>query len=342
MTTHEREITRPVDLCDPSGRTLDPAAKGWSRSAHVRANLAGRWGRTKRWDYWAVLAGDLVVAITYADVDYLGIASVWWVDLVTGETGGAEANVPLARGFQLPERYGTSPLRHRGGGVELDIDETPAGTLLEARWHERDGRSSRLEVLVELPPGHQNLHVVIPWSERTFQYTAKHQARPAHGTLSIGRMVHGIGDDGDAWGVLDVGRGRWPYRTNWNWGAGAGRTEDGAVVGLQLGGKWTEGTGFTENGVTVDGRLEKVGAELEWHYDWSDPMAPWRVQHPDGSIDLALSTRYDRHTKVAAVVMGMEVHQVFGWWSGHVTGPDGRRHRLAGVQGFAEECRARW
>ena len=41
------------------------------------ANLRGGWGRTKRWDYWCVLAHDLVVSVTYADVDYLGMVTVW-------------------------------------------------------------------------------------------------------------------------------------------------------------------------------------------------------------------------------------------------------------------------
>ena len=36
------------------------------------ANLSGVWGRTKKWDYWAILAGDLIVSGVYADVDYLG------------------------------------------------------------------------------------------------------------------------------------------------------------------------------------------------------------------------------------------------------------------------------
>jgi hypothetical protein len=125
-------------------------------------------------------------------------------------------------------------------------------------------------------------------------------------------------------------------------GGGAGRADDGAVVGIQLGGRWTVGTGFTENGITVDGRLNKIGAELEWTYDWDEPHRPWRVRHPDGSLDLTLTTRYDRHTKVAAVVAGMEVHQVFGSWSGHVTDADGSRHQVTALQGFAEECRAKW
>ncbi|HRW42408.1 MAG TPA: DUF2804 family protein, partial [Microthrixaceae bacterium] len=133
-----------------------------------------------------------------------------------------------------------------------------------------------------------------------------------------------------------------PYRTRWNWGGGAGRSEQGAVVGLQLGAKWTEGTGHTENGVIVDGRLTKIGVELDWTYDWDAPMHPWRVRHPDGSLDLALTPRFDRHSKVEAVVMGTEVHQVFGRWSGHVTTDEGEVHHLSGLQGFAEESRSRW
>ena len=40
MTTHEPEITEPVDLCLPDGR-LNPAAVGWTRRPLHRANLRG-------------------------------------------------------------------------------------------------------------------------------------------------------------------------------------------------------------------------------------------------------------------------------------------------------------
>ena len=192
--------------------------------------------------------------------------------------------------------------------------------------------------------------MVIPWSSSRFQYTSKHQARPAWGALQVGEVEHRVGvHPGDtldpaaqAWGVLDVGRGRWPYSTRWNWGGGAGRSAEGPVVGLQFGAKWTEGTGATENGVIVDGVLTKIGAELDWTYDWDRPLEPWHVQHPDGSLDLVLTPTYDRHTKVNALVLATEVHQVFGTWSGHVTADDGRTLHVDGVLGFAEESRSRW
>lgn len=340
MPTHEPELTAAVDLCTADGTRLAPAARGWSRTPLHTANLRGQRLRTKRWDYWAVLADDLVLAITYGDVGYLGTATMWWADLRTGVEGGRDVPVPGGRGLHLPDRPGTEPLRFRSRRLALDLVDDPQGTTLLARWDEADGTPGALDVRVELPPGHESLNVVIPWSDRRFQYTSKHQARPAHGTLRVGDVVHEIDD---AWGVLDVGRGRWPYATRWNWGGGGGRATDGTtVVGLQVGARWTEGTGFTENGVIVDGRLTKIGDELEWAYDWDHPQRPWRVRHPDGSLDVTLTPRHDRHTKVQAGVVATEVHQVFGRWAGHVTTEEGRRVEVDGLAGFAEESRSRW
>ena len=339
MATHEPELTEPVDLCTPDGRRLNPAARGWSRRPLHRANLRGGWGRTKRWDYWAVLTEDVVVTVTFADVDYLGLAVVGWIDLRDHTVGGHQTARPLARGIELPEVSGSRPLRHGDGDVMLEAVTDDDGTRLDGAWTESDGRPSSLDVLIAQPPDHESLNVVIPWSDRRFQFTSKHQARPATGTLTVGEAVHRL--DG-GWGVLDVGRGRWPYSTRWNWGGGAGAASDGRTVGIQVGGKWTDGTGFTENGVVVDGRLVKLGAELVWSYDWDDPMQPWRVTSPDGDLDLTLAPVHDRHERTNAVVLSTEVHQVFGHWSGTVPDGTGGAVRVDGLLGFAEESRSRW
>jgi hypothetical protein len=350
VTTHEHELTEPVDLVGADGRTLHPGARGWSRRPLHRACLRRGWGRRKRWDYWAILAGDLVVSAVYADVDYLGLADVWWVDLSSGRSGGRGIVAPGARGLSLPDVPAAAPLRVRRRHLELDISDDSTGTThLRATWRERDGAPGRLDAEVALPSGHESLNVVIPWDDRRFQYTSKHQARPANGELVVGdrRWSFGAGRDGAdeegaAWGVLDVGRGRWPYRTRWNWGGGAGRVDDGRVVGLQLGGIWTNGTGFTENGVLLDGRLTKLGRELRWDYDWEDPMRRWRAVDPGGQLELELEPRFDKHTRLEAGVMGTETHQVFGRWTGWFVPDEGEPVTVTAVQGFAEESRSRW
>jgi hypothetical protein len=344
VTTHERELVEAVDLCTPDGLWLNHSARGWSRRPLHRANLDGRFGLNKRWDYWAILAGDIVISSTFADVDNFGLADVYWADLTIKESGGQSIVVGAGEGIALPEVPATAPLEVDRDGLTLRIADDSRGTSITAAWTELDGRSGQLDLLVELPPGHESLNVVIPWSDELFNFTSKHQARPATGTLRVGDRRWRIGEpDGPtAWGVLDVGRGRWPARLNWNWGGGAGPC-DGHIIGLQVGAKWTEGTGFTENALIVDGRLSKLGSELEWDYDWEQPMSPWRVADPGGQLDAVLTPRFDRHSEIdISPDLGSETHQVFGTWSGQLVTDEGLALDFDGLQGFAEEARQRW
>jgi Domain of unknown function (DUF2804), N-terminal/Domain of unknown function (DUF2804), C-terminal len=343
LTTHENELTAEVDLCTPDGDRLNPAARGWSRRPLHRANLRGHFGVNKKWDYWAVLAGDIVVSCVYADIDHLGLADVWWADLASGSAGGKGVVTAGNEDFDLPDRPGTSPLRINRDGFWLEIaDDAVTGTHLRSSWSELDGRLGRLDAVVALPAGHESLNVVIPWSDELFNYTSKHQARPATGSLTVGDRTWALGGEtGDAWGVLDVGRGRWPAEIVWNWGGGAGRSGD-HVVGLQFGAKWTAGSGYTENGVIVDGVLTKIGRELEWTYDWDEPLRPWRVSDPGGQLDVILEPRYDKHTQLPGRDRGSETHQVFGTWAGRLRTDDGIELEFERLQGFAEEARQEW
>ena len=344
MATHETELTEPVDLCSADGRHLDPAALGWSRRPLHRANLAGGWGRTKRWDYWAIQAEDVVIAVTVADIDYLGLVTVNWIDLTSHRSGGRSVIRPLGRGVELPETPCTGRLTHESRTLTVGVSYEPStSAVLRARWTERGGAEGHLDVTVAPPPGGESLNVVIPWSETRFQYTSKHQGRAVSGSAEFDGRTFEFGGDGlEAWGILDVGRGRWPYRTRWNWGGGAGASADGRGVALQFGAKWTERTGFTENGVLIDGRLNKIGEELRWDYSWLDPLGPWRVRSADGSLDVTLIPEHDRHDRINAGVVRTEVHQVFGRWAGTVPDGEGGQLTVDRIQGFAEESRSRW
>jgi len=184
---------------------------------------------------------------------------------------------------------------------------------------------------------------VIPWSDRRFQFTSKQNSRPAMGTVRAGERAWSIGASAPAMGVQDLGRGIWPYANRWNWAAACGRADDGRLVGLQLGGKWTVGTGFTENALCVDGRLTKIHEELEWTYDWDEPLKPWRVRTPGSDrVDVTLTPAYDRYDRTDLGLLKMEVHQCFGTWSGRIVADDGVPAMLDGIDGFAEEARNRW
>jgi len=139
--------------------------------------------------------------------------------------------------------------------------------------------------------------------------------------------------------VLDHGRGRWPYDVSWNWGAGSGLLADARTFGIQVGGRWTDGTGSTENGIVVGGELHKISSSLVWEYDLSAPLDRWRVR--GGGLD-AVFTPF--HVKRSATNLGLvssRTDQCFGLWSGSVALP-AESIAFAGIEGFAEDVRNRW
>lgn len=343
----ERELTAPVSLTTSEGE-LNPAALGYTRTPlHDTSGIGGRhrWGRNKRWEYWNVITPQHILAVTVSHVDYLALHAVWLLDRSSGEVISRDAIIPLGLGATLPGSLGAGPASGRGPGLQLQIEELPggAGTRLV-------GAIPRLafDLVAERPAGHQAMGVVVPWRRSTrrgtrhatkiprFQYTVKDVARPAHGALVIDGVRHPVQA---AWAVLDHGRGRWPYRVRWNWAAGSG-TVEGRRIGLQLGAKWTDGSGATENALVVDGQLSKISEELRWDYDPADWMRPWRITGQ--RADLTLTPFHRKHGSTQALVIASRTDQLFGTWSGWVLDDLGERISVDGIEGFAEDVTNRW
>lgn len=322
------EITTETDLCDPRGR-LNRGGVGWSRTPLHRPNLRG-WGRTKRWEYWGLVTGTHVVGLTISSLDYAGVEAVYVLDRATGREIVHEATVPLARGVELAPRSGVGRSRVSAGGVVIELVDEDAGTRIEAH-----APGVVVDVFAARPPGHESLGVVVPWSDRLFQYTVKDVARPLSGSLTIAETAY----DASGWAVLDHGRGRWPYSLTWNWAAGSG-VVDGEVRGLQLGGKWTEGTGSTENALLVGTRLHKLHDEVTWEYDARDWLRPWQI-HGD-RVDVTFTPFHERAARTNLLVVASETHQCFGHFAGWAIDDFGERVSLDGLVGWAEESRNRW
>lgn len=328
------ELTAPVPLTLPNGR-LNRAAVGWARQPLVDTSGLGRGrGRNKRWEYWNVSTPTHILALTVSSIDYAAVHEVWIFDRETERTWSKGVTAIPARGVELPPTLGAGPARARAKGLEIDIDDVGDGTRLRARIED-----ASFDVVAALPAGHERLAVVVPWSDTRFQYTVKDVARPASGSVTIGGATHDV-PAGSSWAVLDHGRGRWPYDISWNWGAGSG-VADGRVIGIQVGGTWTDGTGSTENAVVVDGRLHKIHDDLRWEYDLASWRTPWRIS--GGGLDATFAPFYDKVTRTNLGVVSSRTDQCFGHWSGTFrSAADGDVIAFDGILGWAEEVHNRW
>jgi hypothetical protein len=323
------EITEPVDLCLPSG-SLNPAARAHSRRPLHRPNLRG-WGRTKRWEYWGIITPTHVIGLTLSNIDYAAVHECYVLDRATKTERTHPYLVPFGRGASLPDTLPPLTARAEARGLHYEFREESEGTRIAAK-------AAGVEVEAFVESAGDSLGVVVPWSESRFQYTVKSPGRPISGVLRIDGVEHPI-PAGESWAVLDRVRCRWPYHVVWNWAAGSGVVA-GARIGLQLGAKWTEGTGATENALFVDGVMHYIPQEVEWRYDVTNWSAPW---HMEGErLDVTLTPFHVRSAKTNLGFLGAEVHQAFGEWRGWMSDSGGARHSVDGLVGWAEQAENRW
>jgi hypothetical protein len=336
MTYPERELTNPVDLCTEGG-TLNPNAVGWSRRPLHTCNLRGRHLRKKRWNYWCITTQDFLFSATISDIDYLGLAFVYFLDFKTGYFHEQTVSTLLGRGFNLPPtaegdvEFSSPKLKARflgnAQGVKIEVDIPDFG-----------GKPLKARVDVSRPQGHETLNVVIPWSRRKFQFTSKQNTLPTTGSVQIGDTVY---DAQGGFACLDLGRGIWPYSSFWNW-AGASGVSGGHTIGLNFGAGWTDGTGMNENGICIDGVLTKIHQDVAFVYDSKNLMAPWKLQTEDGQVDITFVPFFQRTAKTDVWVLRSEVHQMIGRFSGTVTNDKGQKYAFQDIVGWAEEHFARW
>ncbi len=334
----ERELIVPIDLCLPNGR-LNPAAVGWSRYPLHRCNLNGRWPRKKQWNYWAVTTESHLFSATISHLDYAGLVFVYYADFATGQFNEVTRLLPLGLGCQLADVV-AADANYSGSGLNVAMYQTKEGVDLAVEVADFEGRSLTAQFKIMTPPQHESLNVVVPWDERTFQFTSKQNCLPAEGTVTIGDKQTVFSGE-QSFACLDFGRGIWPRHCRWNWGSASGR-QNGRLIGLNLGGQWTDNTGSTENGVCVDGRLHKYSTDLTWRYDKLNFMRPWRITEPNGQLDLTFSPFLERVATSNVWLVRSEVHQLFGRYNGHITTAEGEVLPIVDMVGWAEDHVALW
>ncbi|MBE2198834.1 MAG: DUF2804 domain-containing protein [Anaerolinea sp.] len=336
--TAERELTTPVDLCLPDGR-LNPTAVGWSRYPLHRCNLHGRWPRKKRWNYWAITTESHLFSATISHLDYAGLVFVYYADFASGQFIEATRLLPFGRGCRLADVVAAAAI-YNSRDLSVTMRQTGAGVRLAVAIADFEGRPLSAQFAITIPPQHETLNVVVPWDEHTFQFTSKQNCLPATGVVTLGATETTFSGP-QSFACLDFGRGIWPRHCRWNWGSASG-WQNGRLVGLNLGGQWTDGTGSTENGVCVDGRLHKLSADLTWQYDKANFMQPWHVSDPDGRLELTFTPFLERVAASNAWLVRSEVHQMFGRYSGRITTSEGEVVPIHDLVGWAEDHVALW
>ncbi len=335
----EKEILKPVDLCTGKGK-LNRASIGWSRQPLFNCNLSGRWLRKKKWNYWYTTSEECLFSATISNLDFAGMVFVYFLDFKTKKFIEKTVTVPFGKGCKMPDNVGETVV-FKSADLNVSLLNEKGGTHIIVSSKDFGGLPLEADIMVTPPEGNETLNVVIPWNDKTFQFTSKQAGLPTSGKLRVGDFKYSFAPE-TAFSGLDFGRGIWPRNISWNWGTASGMV-NGRRIGLNLGARWTDGTGMTENALYVDGRLTKISEDIIYEYDLKNIMDPWKLRtaHSD-SVDLVFYPMYERVADTNFVLIKSDMHQMIGHFAGHIKTADGERIDIDKLIGCAEEHNTIW
>jgi hypothetical protein len=344
----QREIVEPCELLDDHGLLVRPGYARRPLWRYDRARIRAPWYRIKEWDYYAVLSQGrgYGISLTIADLGYLGLASVCWLDFVARRFYSCESWALAPRGrLGLPSRSDAGETRFRDRRLEMTFAVGPGNRSLRVDCPgfkgPAGGRGLRAELCCAERENADRMVIASSWREnpRAFYYNQKVNCLPVTGTVVLGGQELHFSPE-DSFAVLDWGRGHWPYRTHWYWGSASGLW-NGIPVGWNLGYGFGDRSAATENMLFFDGRGSKL-EEVTFHLDPRDYLKPWKITSSDGRFEMTFRPILDRQATVHLGLLKSVQHQVFGTYEGEARLDDGTALVVEGMLGFAEDVVNWW
>lgn len=335
----ERELNDSVLLCDAKGQ-LNPSAIGYAKQPLVECNLRKNFMRKKKWNYWCVFGEELMVSATIGHLDYATVCVVYVLNYDTQRFHEKTVILPFMRQLKLATKQADT-CYFKTDDLVVEFSRSEQETNLIVVSDDFDGEHLHVDLTINHPEDHDSLNVVIPWNRQTFQFTGKHLSLPTSGNVSFGNQVFEF-DAEHSFAVLDYGRGVLPRESMRNW-AVASQKSHGKVIGLNFGGKWTDGTGMTENAFFVNGKMTKIHEDILFHYNKQNYKEPWLI-HTKFSDDVKLTFTpfFERVSVFDMTLAKSEVHQLMGYYNGYVRYGNGSKLKISQLLGSIEEHYAKW
>lgn len=301
------------------------------------ASALARHFHYKQFQYFGIVADDLLLGCALADTAWLGVAFLYVFEPATGKMEEHTWRSPLGRSLTLSESPVSGSSRFLQGRTDIRMDyERDKGGLRKTLSVDIPGLS--LEADLWEPAEYQPMSLCTRTGINGWVYANKVAGLPVTGTLRRNDDIIDLSSL-HAGGHHDFSAGYMRRETFWNWACLSGRTGD-QWLGLNLSCGVNE-TGFTENCLWLDGELLKVDT-VRFEYDRDDLLAPWRVTSQDGQVVLAFTPDGRHREHLNLMLFASNFNQIFGRFNGEIHTNDGRHVKVDNLYGFVEEQYAKW
>ncbi len=336
-------IAKPDDLLTKDGSLKQI---GWAKRPilnYNRQNIKASRLRIKEWDYYCILNNDYGLALTIADLGYMGLISATVLDFIIPLETTKSVLIPFPMGnLNLPTTSKSGNIFFNNKRVKLSFIREQEKRILEFSYKNfQDKADLKGKIILTQPSSHESIVITIPFPENkhAFYYNQKINSMPAEGSVRLGDKEI-IFDPENSFAVLDWGRGVWPYKNTWYWGSASGKIS-GKLFGFNIGYGFGDNSQASENALFYDGKIHKLD-HIRFHIPRDNYLNPWKFTSNDSRFEMDFEPIIDRNSNMNFILLRSIQHQVFGRFSGKAILDDGQVIEVKDLLGFAEKVINYW
>lgn len=294
--------------------------------------------RLKEWDFYQINDHNLCLQLTIGHVSYAGNCNIMLFDHAAKKHLYTR-DLLLA----LPFRSLGMPTSANADSV-LTVDRDGISLRFETQAGHRhlSAKTDRLKAEVHLHPAvTDSISICTPFDKpNEFYFNQKINLMESEISLTLDDHTFSF-DPLTTFGLMDWGRGVWPFAHEWIWSSLSSRL-NGLPFGFNLGcgfGNQEKSRG-TENVVYYGAETIKLNRMRITHQ--ADFMRSWQLDADDCRFSATLTPHYDRTTRTKMLFVDNTCHQMFGSFQGHFITNSGQRVEFSDLIGFAEHAYNHW
>ena len=339
----QNKIEKPSNLFHKDGSLVQ---KGWANKpilAYNKEYIGKSWLRIKEWDHYSVLNKDFGFQLTIGDIGYLTQMAYTWLDFKEKVHGGNDEFKFFTKSKILPlssleDNFIEFPSKKFKASIEKK-DKNRILKIDDPTFNDNEGIKGEITLFDN--PEWDNTVVVTGYEDdpEKFYYNHKINQMPARGVILIGNEEYEFNPE-SSFGLMDWGRGIWPYKTHWLWGSAAGIV-GGAHVSFNIGYGFGDLSTHTENIIFYNGKAHKLD-EITFHHDDRDPEKPWTFTSNNNRFKMTLEPIIPRKEKINFGLIYLDSSLIHGTYSGYVILDNGEKIEINDMMGHAEDIYWRW
>jgi len=289
-----------------------------------------------QFQFVGITSPELIVGIAIVDLKFASNCFVYIYEPETQSFEEFSFIQPLAINTQIGLKPNNSEASFQQGQNKVSISATKTPRLRTVSVSLKSG--FKVHAVIDESTNFNPLAVCARAGYAGWVYTQKATALACSGSVQWADRKYDIESIG-ALACVDWSAGYMRRETSWNWGSLSCKLADGRHLGFNLAAGVNE-TGFTENGLWLDGTLHKIDM-VDFQFNRYDSKQTWVLRSNDGIINLSFKPAGQRKEKMNLIVVASNFTQQFGQFSGDIT-LNGEIIHLEDAWGFVEDHYAKW